>query len=73
MSGWAVMLNGAMVMWSLKRQPVTAISSTEIKFYAVSQCALDCVYLRQMLEMVGYKQTRPTWIAHDKAALHLPR
>jgi hypothetical protein len=28
-SGWAVMLNGAMVTWSSKRQPVTAISSTE--------------------------------------------
>jgi hypothetical protein len=67
-SGWAVMLNGAMVTWSSKRQPVTAISSTESEFYAVSQCALDCVYLRRMLEMMGYKQSRPTWIAQDNAA-----
>ena len=67
-SGWAVMLNGAMVTWSSKRQPVTAISSTESEFYAVSQCALDCVYLRRMLEMMGYKQSRPTWIVQDNAA-----
>jgi hypothetical protein len=57
-----------MVTWSSKRQPVTAIRSTESEFYAVSQCALDCVYLRRMLEMMDYKQTRPTWIAQDNTA-----
>ena len=34
----------------------------------MSQCALDSVYLRRMLEMMGYKQSRPTWIAQDNAA-----
>ena len=67
-SGWAVMLNGAMVTWSSKRQPVTATSSTESEFCAVSQCALDCVYLKWMLDMMGYKQTRPTRIVEDSAA-----
>ena len=67
-SGWAVMLNGAMVTWSSKRQPVTAISSTESEFYAVSQCALDCVYLRRVLEIMGFKQQEPTPIAQDNAA-----
>ena len=28
-SGWCVMFNGAMISWASKRQPVTAISSTE--------------------------------------------
>ena len=67
-SGWAVMLNGAMVTWSSKRQPVTAISSTESEFYAVSQCALDCVYLRRVMHIMGYKQSGPTPIAQDNAA-----
>jgi hypothetical protein len=31
-SGWAVMLSGAMVTWVSKRQPLTAISSTESEF-----------------------------------------
>jgi hypothetical protein len=36
---------------------------------AVSQCGLDSVYLRRMLEQImGYKQTRLTWIAQDNAA-----
>ena len=46
-SGWVVMLNGAMVSWASKWQPVKAISSTESEFYSLSQCALECVYLRR--------------------------
>ena len=36
-SGYAIMLSGAMVMWTSNRQPVTAISSTEREFYSVCQ------------------------------------
>jgi len=67
-SGWAIMLAGAMIAWSSKRQPVTAISSTESEFYSVSQCALDCVYLRRIMELLGYEQTAPTLIAQDDNA-----
>jgi hypothetical protein len=67
-SGWAVMLAGAMVTWASKRQPVTAISSTESEFYSVSQCALDCVYLRRVMELMGYRQDGPTLIAQDNNA-----
>jgi hypothetical protein len=67
-SGWAVMLGGAMITWASKRQPVTAISSTESVFYSVSQCALDCVSLRRVMEIMGYKQNGPTLIAQDNNA-----
>ena len=56
-SGWSLILNGAAVTWSSKRQPVTVVSSTESEFYSVSQCDLDSVYLRRIMEMLGYKQT----------------
>jgi len=62
-SGWAIMLAGAMIAWSSKRQPVTSISSTESEFYSVSQCALDCVYLRRIMQLLGYEQTSPTLTA----------
>ena len=52
-SGWAVMLAGAMISWASKRQPVTAISSTESEFYSVSLCGLDCMYLRCMMDKKG--------------------
>ena len=57
-SGWTLMLNGAAVTWSSKRQTVTAISRTESEFYSVSQCALDCVYLRRIMDMLGYNLNR---------------
>jgi len=62
------MLAGAMIAWLSKRQPVTAISSIESEFYSVSQCALDCVYLRQIMQLLGYKQTSPTLIAQNNNA-----
>ena len=34
-SEWAIMLAGAMKVWSSKRKPVTAISRTESEFYSV--------------------------------------
>ncbi len=49
-----LMFNGSVVTMSSKRHPVTVISSTESEFYSVSQCALDCVYLRLIMEMLGY-------------------
>jgi len=81
-SGWSDKLNSAMVSWSSKRQPITAISrllgyqikptsnknktairrctfrtqrysksSSKSEFYAVSQCTLDCIYLRRVMGM----------------------
>ena len=67
-SGWAIMRAGAMLAWSSKCQPVTAISSTESEFYSVSQFALDCVYLRQIMELLGYEQTAPTPSMQDNNA-----
>jgi hypothetical protein len=49
-SGWTLILNGAAITWASKRQPVTAISSTESEFYSVSQCARDYVYLRRIMK-----------------------
>jgi len=47
---------------------VTAIISTESEFYSVSLCGLDCVYLRRMMDMMGYKQITTTTIAQDNNA-----
>ena len=48
-SGWAFFLVGVMVNWASKRQPETAISTTESEFNDVLLCGLDCVYLHRMM------------------------
>jgi hypothetical protein len=65
LSRWCVMLNGAMISWASKRQPVTAINSPESEFYSVSQCTVECVYLHRLMEQIGYAQKSPTLIAQD--------
>ena len=47
---------------------MTATSSTESEFYSVSQCALDYVYLRRVMDLMGYAQEGPTPIAQDNNA-----
>ena len=60
------MLVGAMISWASKRQPVTAISSTDSESYSVSLYGLDCIYLQRM--KMGYKQSRATAKAQDNNA-----
>ena len=55
------MVDGAMVSWASKRQPVTAISSTESEFYSVSQCAMECVYLRCAMALLGREGQMKEW------------
>ena len=66
--GWDVMLNDSMLSWASKRQPVTAISSTESELYSVSQCAMECEYLQRVMALSGYEQPEPKLIAQDNCA-----
>ena len=59
------MLNDTMISWGSKRQPVTVIRITESEFYSVSQCVVECVYLRRLMEQIGYTQNSPTLITQD--------
>ena len=64
-SGWCVTLNGAMIYWSSKWQHVTAFRSTESELYSISQCAVEWVYLRRLMEQIGYLQNSPTLMVQD--------
>ena len=58
------------IQWASKRQPVTAIrgSSTESEFYSASQCALECLYVRRIMSLLGFEKKSPTLIAQDNNA-----
>ena len=47
-----------------------AMSRTESEFSSVSQCAVDSrrVYLRRILELLGFKHEGPTPIGQDNYA-----
>eukprot|EP00961_Rhodomonas_salina_P194127 2620990-Rhodomonas_salina.2 len=49
-----------------------ALSSSEAEFYAASYAGCDVIYLRRLVEELGYKQLGPTPVFEDKwACLYL--
>ena len=67
-TGYIIMLNGAAVSWQSKRQQVTALSTAEAEYYAASICACEIIYLRRILEDMGFAQAGPTTMWEDNAA-----
>ncbi|CAI0452658.1 unnamed protein product [Linum tenue] len=53
-SGYVFFLSGGAVSWSSKKQPVVTLSTTEAEFVAAAGCATQCVWLRRVLEQMGW-------------------
>jgi hypothetical protein len=53
-SGYYVYLGGALVIWSSKRQATVSRSSAEAEYCAVANAVADCVWLRQLLNELGF-------------------
>ena len=71
-SGFAFFLAGAAIAYLSKKQPTTAMSSTEAEIMAGSLCALEAVYLRMLLEDLGHVINEPIelWL-DNKGAIDL--
>jgi len=68
-SGYLIMLGGAAVVWSCKKQPATALSSTDAETYAASAAAAELVWARELLTELGEPQAEPTtlWVDNTGA------
>jgi hypothetical protein len=64
-SGYVLMMNGAAVSWKSKRQSVTALSSAEAEFISASSMVQEVIYIRRLLENLGFPQNAPTPIYED--------
>ncbi len=64
-SGFACLLNGAAISWRCKVQSTVAMSTTEAEYVAMSECALEVVYLRALLQDMGFSQDQPSIIYGD--------
>ena len=62
-SGYIFMLAGGPVSWSSRKQPITALSSTEAEYIAAADGAKQAVWLRHFIYSVGKQKVlngRPT-------------
>lgn len=64
-SGYVFQIGSSTVSWSSKRQSVVAMSSTEAEYVALSYAAQEAIWLRTLLESMGFKQTKPMTIFED--------
>jgi hypothetical protein len=64
-TAYVFMLTGGSVSWASKLQPTVALSSAEAEYMAVCAAVQEAIYLRRLLEDLGYRQQDPTVIYED--------
>ena len=64
-SGYVFKIGDATINWSSKRQQTVARSSTEAEYVALSAAAQESIWLRRLLNDVGYGCEKPTTIYED--------
>ena len=64
-SAYVFMLNGAAISWRSKRQTTVALSTAEAEFISASAMVQEVIYLRKLLENLGFPQKEPTPVFAD--------
>lgn len=69
-SGYTFMLSGGAIAWSSKKQPIVALSSTQVEFVATAACAFQAVWMRRILEELGRQQKGNIVIFCDNSSMN---
>jgi hypothetical protein len=64
-SGLYCFVNGGAIMWSCRKQSVTALSSAEAEYVALSETSKEVLWLRRIAEHFEIKSTGPTRVLTD--------
>ena len=71
-TGYVFKLAGGPISWKIRLQPTVALSSTEAEYRAITEAGQELLWLRNMLEMYGFKDQNPTVLQSDNlGAIHL--
>jgi hypothetical protein len=68
-SGHLIMFNAGVLAWTSKKQPSTALSSTEAEIFAAASATAEVLWLRGLLGEMGLVQLLPTtlWVDNSGA------
>lgn len=61
-------LGSSPISWSLKKQFIVTLSSTEVEFVAASSCACQAMWLQRILHKLGETQNQGTIIICDNSS-----
>jgi hypothetical protein len=67
-TGWIIFMNNGPIAWNSSTQKTIACSTQEAEILAAHDCTKMIIYIRNVLEDIGYKQTNPTIIYCDNTA-----
>ena len=59
-TGYVFFIGNGCVSWQTKKQPTTALSTTEAEYLSLSTASQEMLWLRQLLEELGYSQKTTT-------------
>jgi len=63
--GYCFLLAGGVISWGNKKQQLVALSSTESEYMALSKATIEVVWLRHLLNELGFPQSNSTIIYFD--------
>ncbi len=64
-SGYTIYLGNSLISWSCNQQSITAQSTTEAEYIALSYAGREITYLRQLLKCLHINQSNPTILYCD--------
>ncbi len=63
-----MLYNKSPILWKSKMQKTMALSTAEAEYYSASAAGCEVLYLRTLLDHLGFKQKKPTPIYEDNIA-----
>jgi hypothetical protein len=66
--GYLVFMGGSLISWKSKRHASIALSSMEAEYMEASNAGKEIVWMRTLMEDLGYLQQRPTVLFEDNKA-----
>jgi hypothetical protein len=72
-TGWIIELNGSPIVWSSRRQATVSASTVEAEYIAITEAGREIMWLRELLETLGYSQPITTLRCDNQGAIALTK